>query len=414
MTKLDTIRSLASRCSCSLLARRGSLVVRAGLALLFAITSSSWWQPRGSRAAAQEPWAVRADTVTYAFPDTAAPPFYHVLPEALAELGPGRRGTNDWFDGVASVELTADGGIVVATERGTEVRRYDARGRHLATYGRPEHRFRRISAVRVLGDGTLAVADGGVTIVGQDGVTIASHRLGETQLVEFLSDDLALGHSGAALRFGEQDMGAVATIATVILLEWRGTGADTLGRTPGLTGWASATDGRFSVAAIPFAPGCRYAASGTFVAFGWQGEPSVEVFDVKDSTAWHIRWARPQRRVTQADLDEYVARLPQSMRAETERTLSAMPIPDVHPYFGRLLVSDAGEVWVEDQPPSSASSGAVWLVFNPRLRTSGYVRTPPGFRLLDVGNGRIAGMVGSAGGGDRLLILSVSPDAGPV
>lgn len=72
-------------------------------------------------------------------------------------------------------------------------------------------------------------------------------------------------------------------------------------------------------------------------------------------------------------------------------SVDALPIPEHLPAFGSLLVDEKGWLWAEvygwdpDQPKE-------WMIFDPNGEARGIVHTPPGLRLVGVGEDYVLGV----------------------
>ena len=79
--------------------------------------------------------------------------------------------------------------------------------------------------------------------------------------------------------------------------------------------------------------------------------------------------------------------------------LQAMPLPESLPAF-RAVMSDAlDHLWVREYPvPGRETPGPLWTVFDPEGRVLGYIETPPGLVIYEIGAdyilGRTAGDLG--------------------
>ncbi len=59
------------------------------------------------------------------------------------------------------------------------------------------------------------------------------------------------------------------------------------------------------------------------------------------------------------------------------------------------MIADAlDHLWVEEyEPPGEELSGVVWCVFDPEGRVLGFVETPEGLQIYDIGEDYILGLV---------------------
>jgi hypothetical protein len=79
-------------------------------------------------------------------------------------------------------------------------------------------------------------------------------------------------------------------------------------------------------------------------------------------------------------------------------------VPSLYPHFARLLPDRTGNLWVMAYPRIEAgnsywhpewgvSNGADWVVLDPSGRRIAQVRTPPGLRVLEIGDDYVIGVV---------------------
>jgi hypothetical protein len=81
--------------------------------------------------------------------------------------------------------------------------------------------------------------------------------------------------------------------------------------------------------------------------------------------------------------------------SELDRTL---PLPAERPPYAQLALDEAGRVWVGDYPPPGEMP-LTWSVHDADGALIGRVALPVRFRLLDVAEGAVLGMVPGSGGG---------------
>ncbi len=131
-----------------------------------------------------------------------------------------------------------------------------------------------------------------------------------------------------------------------------------------------------------------------------------------------VRWARPPRAVTQEHrritLDDALARASddnerQQVRAMHERTIFASRLPA----YRRIFAGPSGRVWVEGFNPWLESRPTEWMLLGPDGEPEGTIRLPYRFRLWEVDEDYLSGMIPDASGAQRAVVLRVVRDPDP-
>ena len=95
---------------------------------------------------------------------------------------------------------------------------------------------------------------------------------------------------------------------------------------------------------------------------------------------------------TPAHLDAYIERLapPEgpfaAIRRELHESYRDMRLPDTHPAFRRVLADELDHLWVQEYNlPGEAGPNPIWTVFDPEGRVLGFVETPAGLFIHQIG-----------------------------
>lgn len=84
------------------------------------------------------------------------------------------------------------------------------------------------------------------------------------------------------------------------------------------------------------------------------------------------------RPTTEADRDEALR--------ESRRAFADLPIPETLPAFASLMADALDHLWVREfATPTEASSAPLWAVFDPDGRVLGYIETPRGLEIHEIG-----------------------------
>ncbi len=142
---------------------------------------------------------------------------------------------------------------------------------------------------------------------------------------------------------------------------------------------------------IPFAaqPRAAVTKTGAFITDG--RSPEIREYDVDGRLRRILRIDERRRSVTKS----IVAQVPvDNFRGwESRKLITAIPEPDSLPVFDALMVDDVGWLWAEvyGWNPSAPKE---WIVFDPKGRARGSVRTPPGLELGQTLGGVELGEIG--------------------
>jgi hypothetical protein len=311
------------------------------------------------------------------------------------------------LDGVTAALRLGDGRIAVANGGSREIRFYDARGTHLLSSGRQgggPGEFQSIFALRRLPGDSLLVYDlSGFRLSWIDpaGRFVRSAPLAPTgtvppRFVDRLADGSLLLSAPARRSSGGPPPSGMHRDTLQWLRMQPGGAVDSLLLTPGgeshYTVSQAGGQTSFSVLTLPFMRGVMTAAAGDRY---WQG--TTDAYEVvlrrADGTPERIvRRAVPPVPVKGAYLDSLLRVQTSESGAESVKGWDAVPLPDALPAFQRLLVDDGGALWVQRVAWPGAGVQPEWDVFDARGRMLGTVRMPPRFRATHVGADFVLGV----------------------
>lgn len=147
-----------------------------------------------------------------------------------------------------------------------------------------------------------------------------------------------------------------------------------------------------------FAPTPVLAPWGELVAVGNTGRYELKAFRVDGAMARIVRRDHKVRSTTPEDVEAQIERvLAESSRNSTEeplwrQQLQSIPGADHLPVFGRVLSDASGHLWVQEyQAPREEPAPPLWTVFDPEGRALGFVATPLGLTVLEIGEDYVLG-----------------------
>ncbi len=146
---------------------------------------------------------------------------------------------------------------------------------------------------------------------------------------------------------------------------------------------------------LPFSVGIPgHAASGDHVYAGEGIEPSIERWDTDGELSRLIRWAIPERRVSDEDQRRFREAYSVAPRyyepAAWARYLREIPFPERMPLYRRLLVDTGQKLWAERYRPPW-EEGSSWYVFDEQGAWLGEVDTPPSLYVFEIATDYLLG-----------------------
>lgn len=336
-------------------------------------------------------------------------------PEAVLDLGVTEGAAAYRFFSLADALRLDDERIVVLDAGARQLRLFDPAGSFLTAHGREGEgpgEYRDPRAVWRLPGDSLAIYD-----PRNRRVTVLSERLAFGRVVrvdenvynESLADALADGRLVTLARSGPAEDG-VASLSLWLV----GPGdppAESVARFPGFE-----TDGR----SWPIYGWRTVAAAGEDRIFVGTGrEHEVEEHGLVDGGGLAlrrlIRWAGPDRTVTEADREAYFrgyverTRTPPEGEAALRQALRDVPVAGEKPTYVDLMVDAVGNLWVMDYdfPWRMIPEETRWTVFGPEGRMVARATLPARFRAYEIGEDRVLGQRFDADGVQHVTALEL-------
>lgn len=308
---------------------------------------------------------------------------------------------------VRDVELVPDGRVVVANAGSNELRIFDADGSLLSAAGSRGHGPREFDglgmvesyadslmtwdwgnqrvSVRLL-DGTYVRS---FSLEWFDGILYPADLLGGTGL---MGKPAILAVTGSYMSQLVGD-GWVVDSALVSVYDLDGALVDSLWRLPERSRAVLRVAGRQTTLGVPYTEVASLAGveDGFCHAFGTA--PEIRCYDGAGLRRL-IRVQTQPRPVLPEDIDAFwedaLATENRRRRDALVRMRDVMPFPDAFPAFAQLLVDDAGRLWAR-RYRTPRSQAEEWLVFEDG-RLVARLESPAGFQVMDVDQGRVAGV----------------------
>lgn len=312
-----------------------------------------------------------------------------------------------------------DGRIVVADQGSSELRVFDASGTHTATWSREGEgpgEFTQLAGVAPWpGDSLLAwdVRPQGFTVFdsrGNVGRTFAPPR---ADRVTFAA---ALGFGGILVFGGGDEIvsGSVAThLAEYEIRDGEGGHSAALGTFPGESYYSASMLGTLVTMLLPFSPSIARASWGDLVVVAPNRDYEIRAFGPdgtlrrivrRDHTPVHTtpdyREAFFREFLRERGFSPEVANSEEEALEQVRQTMGEIPLPETLPAFATVLADAIGHLWVREFsildgefeiPGGESSAGPVWTVFDPDGHVLGFVETPPGLLIHEIGADYILG-----------------------
>ena len=146
----------------------------------------------------------------------------------------------------------------------------------------------------------------------------------------------------------------------------------------------------------PFGKDTFTAAWGDLVAIGRNETYEIRAFAGDGSLSRIVRREQTTDAPSQEQLDahfrERFADLPDEQRTARLDLAANVPMVETFPAYTGLEADALGYLWVREyEPPGTEGGAPVWTVFDPEGRALGFVETPPGLKIYEIGEDYILG-----------------------
>lgn len=310
---------------------------------------------------------------------------------------------------VSDALVLADGRIVVANGGSHELRVFDASGYHVATWGRRGEgpgEFTNLSQVhRWPGDSLLALYSQArhlsvLDSSGNFGRSFTLQRGWAFFTVESVSATGAI-LSSDFVRPGNRPVGFSRLPSHYRVRGPEGETRSSLGSFPGPEMFAVRTARGLSGGGIPFRHRVSAFAWGDFAAVAQNDTYEIRAFDLDGTLRRIVRRDHELVAPTPAHLDAYiedrVAVHPEEerpeRRAELRESMRDRHVPETHPAYAAAQSDLVDHLWVREYAlPGGGDPNPVWTVFDPEGQVLGFMETPAGLSILEIGDDYILGL----------------------
>jgi hypothetical protein len=341
--------------------------------------------------------------------DDGAVPRWRLAAAPALDLGGAPAGTNR-FHRIRGVIRLASGRIAVVDGASGEIRWFDAAGSHVASMPFPGHTDDPGSLwlLGVQGSDTVVVWDGRDSRVARfddngalvDTATIA---LGLPRFQPW-----AVFDDGPLLATWRPDPPAPAPGQVVfdstrmLVVDREGRSSTHIVTTPGVWWWS----GPAGPEAVPFTGNAVFAIAANHIVVASGPQWAIERRDRSGAVLERYARNRPPPHVTRADVAAHRARVARTLSDPREAAarltaLEGMPWPPARPTWDRLLVDDAGAIWVRNENPDP-DADRHWTVFGPNGGVIARLRTPVFLEIWQVAGDLVLGTGHDARGNEHV------------
>ena len=300
--------------------------------------------------------------------------------------------------------MLSDGRIVVANGGSGELRVFDASGTHLASWGGEGEgpgEFTYLSSVEPW-PGDSIVAWSGPRF----GISVFDAQGNYGRTFTFVQDDAtppmqwfwpeSTKRDGTILSTHSPEGGDTVVVQ---LRDGEGEVRSSFGTHPGREPYIYGEGDRSMLFWKTFGREPVWALWGDLTVVGNTSRYEVRAFGVDGSLARIVRRDHIPRPPSQGDVDDYIElrlasniRATESDRARLRRQYQTVPVAEHFPAFASVMSDAVDHLWIEEYEfPGEESPGSLWTVFDPDGRVLGFVETPDGLRISEIGEDYILG-----------------------
>ena len=301
----------------------------------------------------------------------------------------------------------SDGRIMVGNHGSSEVRMFDSSGTHLVSWGGegegPGEFMSLTHAAPWPGDSIVAwYAPGlGISVFDSEGNYGRSFVLQSGEAEVWLRPrPIAVRADGTILSINDPEDADTAVVEI-----WDGGGAlvASLGSHPHREVIVTTNERGFRELSLP-AYGRELVTGrwGDLVVASHTIRYEIRAFRGDGTLARVVRREHVLRAPTQEDRERYIEKqlamfatipdYPSGLVEQARRSLESKPLAETFPAFSTVLSDDVGNLWVREYDfPREERPAPLWTVFDPEGRVLGFIETPKGLRIDQIGEDFILG-----------------------
>ena len=330
---------------------------------------------------------------------------WRVGPEVAVSIGK-REGEDPYLlYGATDATRLSDGRIVVVNSSTLELRVFDEAGTHLDTWGGPgegpnEFDFPIRNIARLPGDTVMVWDSRHSTVSVVDPTGEIARRFLVQEPAERRGDAMrpvAVLRDGSILTSPTPGFFATDTDVLVELRDAEGELKSSLGTHAGME---RHFDGEsLTVYTVIFGRQLIREAWGELSVVTPNTRYEIRAFAQDGTLARIVRRDHVMRTPTDAHVERYIEdRIPGNAYPEAQAReregFGPVPVSDHLPAFASMKADALDHLWVEEyEPPGEELPGVIWCVFDPDGKVLGFVETPEGLLIYEIGEDYIVGLV---------------------
>lgn len=314
------------------------------------------------------------------------------------------------LDRVRGALVLPDGRIVVANGGSNELRVFDEMGRHVAIWGGRGEGPREFTSLSQLhrwpGDSLLALYSQGrrLSVLDSDGNLGRAFALNRGEAFYNVEDVLPGGAILSVDLVGRYEVpyGLTRLEDHYRIKDAEGEERSSLGSFAGEE-WFQVSTGQGSSmgSTIPFGHQVTALAWGALAAVAQNDTYEIRAFDLDGTLTRIVRRNHDLVVPTPADVEALIesraAEVPEAERPERRAQMREFygdrPLPDTYPAFGEVTSDLLDHLWVREYDfPGEETPNPTWTVFDPEGHVLGFMETPAGLSILEIGEDHILGL----------------------
>ena len=389
---------------------------------LIAVTALACQQDRQQQASSTGLASLIRDSAGIRITENARPPEgsrlpWRIGPEPTLAIGELEGEEPYMLHRVGRFARLADGRIVVGNHGSNEVRVFDASGSHLVSLGGqgegPGEFMSMVHATPWPGDSIVAWYSSGlgISVFDSDGNYGRSFVLQSGEEESWRRPrPIAVRADGTILSIQDPEDADTAVVEI-----WNADGAlsASLGTHPHREVIVTTNEQGYRELSLP-AYGRELVTGqwGDLVVAGHTARFEIRAFRGDGTLARIVRREHVPRAPTQEDREAYIeqrlamfatntsrslgpeerARVEQVQMEQLRESFESTPLAETFPAFSTILSDAAGNLWIREYDfPREGRPAPLWTVFDPEGRVLGFIETPPGLRIGQIGEDYILG-----------------------
>jgi len=337
-------------------------------------------------------------------------------------------GPDPYLLDISDVLRLPDGRIIVADRVSRELRAFDTLGVHLATWGGsgdgPGEFTSLVHVDPWPGDSLVARWSQGNRLTVFDSQGNYGRVFGIQDRVRFFVETVLPGGLVLASRLGPSETPPDGHQRMLSIYEIRGPEGEPgppIGPFPGSELYSPPVDDGVMVIRIPFSRDVVGIPWGDDVVVSSNDTYEIRVYSTDGTLKRIVRREHALIPTTPAHLDAYIERgaagLPEPQRAarirEEQEEYRDVRLPETHPAFRRVLADELNHLWIREYTlPGEAGPNPIWTVFDPEGHVLGFMETPAGLRVHQIGEDYILGYATDELGVEYVQVWSLSRTGG--